>query len=94
MPRSRKSLYADDYETLLDLLRAMREKSGVTQVELSTQIGTSQSMLSKIERGVVRMDISDLLDYLLGIGAAPVEFMKSYLKAIGWNAKKSQVKTR
>ncbi|PTU27725.1 helix-turn-helix domain-containing protein [Stenotrophobium rhamnosiphilum] len=84
MPRSRKSRYADEYRVLLELLADARIASGITQVELSKKTGTSQGMLSKIERGVVRIDMADLLDYIDGIGADPIAFMTSYLKAIGW----------
>ena len=79
MPRSRKSRYAADYRDFLTLLVATRLEMGVTQVDLSKRIGTSQSMLSKLERGVVRMDIVDLLDYLDGIGADPREFIAEFL---------------
>ncbi len=85
MPRTRKSRYASDYRTLLDLLCEMRGEANLTQVELSARLGTSQSMLSKLERGVVRMDLSDLLDYLDGIGADPMKFLALFLKRIGWS---------
>lgn len=84
MPRSRKSRYAPKYRLLLRLLCETREASGITQVELSARMGTSQSMLSKLERGVVRMDITDMLDYLDGIEAEPLEFMRQFLQRIGW----------
>jgi transcriptional regulator with XRE-family HTH domain len=82
MPRSRKSRYAPDYQTLLELLVTAREKANVTQVTLAARMETSQSMLSKLERGVVRMDMTDLLGYLDGIGMDPVRFMKRYLQHI------------
>lgn len=92
MPRSRKSRYAADYRKLLELLVQMRSDAEVTQVDLSKRIGTSQSMLSKLERGVVRMDVTDVLDYLDGIDADPVDFMVDFLKVIGW--KKSGRKSK
>ena len=94
MPRSRKSRYATEYRTLIDLLCRMRTDAGVTQIELSARIGTSQSMLSKLERGVVRMDMADVLDYLDGIGADPIDFMKEFLKAIDWKPRRVQKKAR
>ena len=88
MPRSRKSRYADDYRQLLTLLVAEREKRDITQVQLAKRMKTSQSMLSKMERGVVRIDLADLLDYLDGVGGHPLEFVRSYIKEIGWKAKR------
>lgn len=66
------------------MLSQKRVEAEVTQVMLCSRIGTSQSMLSKLERGVVRMDITDLLDYLHGIDVDPVEFMAEYLTRICW----------
>ena len=84
MPRSRKSRYASDYQALLKLLGEAREKAGITQIELAKRTQTSQSMLSKLERGVVRMDITDLLDYLRGIEADPVKFFAAFVQEVGW----------
>ena len=92
MPRSRKSRYADDYRALLQLLCQMRLDANVTQVELCARMGTSQSMLSKLERGVVRMDMTDVLDYLDGIDADPMKFMADFLNAIGWKKARSKSK--
>jgi transcriptional regulator with XRE-family HTH domain len=88
MPRSRKSRYSKEYRELLELLERLRSDAGITQVELAKRMRTSQSMLSKLERGVVRMDISDLLDYLSGIGADPIQFMKDFLELIDWDTQR------
>nr|WP_299689728.1 helix-turn-helix transcriptional regulator [Hydrocarboniphaga sp.] len=55
-----------------------------SQTLVAERMGTSQSMLSKLERGVVRMDLSDLLSYLDAIGKDPLEFITDYLHAINW----------
>lgn len=83
MPRSRKSLYAEDYKTFLSLLVEERVRARVTQVELSKKMGTSQSMLSKLEHGVVRMDITDTVDYLTALNVDPASFVKSFMKKVG-----------
>ncbi|NKF24546.1 helix-turn-helix domain-containing protein [Solimonas marina] len=82
MPRSRKSRYAPEYRTLIDLLIELRNEADVTQVELAKRMGTSQSVLSKLERGVVRMDLMDVLDYLDGIHADPRQFLDIFLGRI------------
>lgn len=76
MPRSRRSRYTSEYRALLDNLSARREAAGITQVELARQMGTSQSMLSKLERGVVRMDLLDLLAYLDALRVDRVAFVR------------------
>lgn len=45
-------------------------------------------MLSKLERGVVRMDLADLLSYLDAVNKDPVEFVSEYIKAINWPTSK------
>ena len=84
MPRARNSRYDDDYRTLLAMLIERRELADVTQVELAKRIGTSQSMLSKLERGVVRVDLADLLDYLDAVGHDPRVFVDDFMKRVGW----------
>lgn len=87
MPRSRRSRYASEYRKLLELLIELRNDAGVTQVDLADRIGTSQSVLSKLERGVVRMDVMDVLDYLDGIGVDPKKFLEKFLARIEWKPK-------
>lgn len=84
MPRSRKSRYAPEYRKLLELLIELRNEAGITQVDLAESIGTSQSVLSKLERGVVRMDLMDVLDYLDGVGGDPKKFLEIFLGRIEW----------
>lgn len=82
MPRARRSRYAENYRLLLSLLAQERHAASVTQQMLEKSTGISQSMLSKMERGVVRIDLADLLDYLDGIGSEPLSFIEKYLAAV------------
>ena len=83
MPRTRTSRYARDYRVLLDLLREYRKDAEVTQVDLAASLKTSQSVISKLEQGVVRMDLMELLGYLDAIKVDPVEFLGQFLAKIG-----------
>jgi len=60
-----KSIHRPEYTSLRELIRELRTKQGVTQVELSEQMGRSQSFLSDIERGVRRIDALELRDLCL-----------------------------
>jgi len=82
MPRTRTSTYDDSYRRLLEMLRAAREAKGVVQDELADRLGMSQSMLSKLETGVTRIDLPELLSYLAALNEDPIEFLKAYLKRI------------
>lgn len=50
------------YEPLRQRLVELREKSGLTQVELAARLGKPQSYVSKYERGERRLDLIDLFE--------------------------------
>ena len=52
-----KSIYSDAYLGFLSQLRATRIEQGVTQEELAIRLGTTQSFISKCERGERRIDL-------------------------------------
>ncbi|MGB4059052.1 helix-turn-helix domain-containing protein [Acidovorax sp. NCPPB 3576] len=51
------SLYHVDYEHLRRLLRSVRVKAGLTQVQMSEALGVGQSYVSKLERGENFIDV-------------------------------------
>ena len=63
--------------TLGEILRDLREGSGLTQTELAIKIGISQRKVSHLERGDIEPNMEDLrrfcaffrvsADYLLGL---------------------------
>ena len=55
-----KSIYKPEYGALLELLKQARQEAGLTQVELAERLSLTQSMLSKMERGELRIDIVQL----------------------------------
>lgn len=63
-----KSLHTEQQERLLSLLRQLRQDSNVTQDELSKRMGMSQSDISKVERGVRRLDVLELRVWLKCLG--------------------------
>ena len=64
-----KSTQSKEYHLLLELLREARTEAGVTQVELAERLGTTQSFISKVERGELRLDVLQMRDicHVLGI---------------------------
>jgi len=64
--------WTDRQEHLLCLLRALRKKSGLTQVELAQKLGRPQSFVSKCESGERRLDILELQDICKAC-EAPIE---------------------
>lgn len=47
-------------EKLLSLLKEIRQRNGITQVELSQKLGVPQSFVSKYESGERQLDILEL----------------------------------
>lgn len=56
-PRPEKTIYTAEYAAVLRLLKAARERAGLTQTDLAKRLGQTQSQVSKIERGDRRLDI-------------------------------------
>ena len=71
-----KSIHKAEYQTLLQMLRDIRARAGLTQVELSEALEHSQSYVSDVERGVRRMDLLQLRDYCEACGVRLSTFVK------------------
>lgn len=52
--------FSDEYGEMLVLLRKARKEAGLTQVEAARAFGKTQSFISKIERGEIRIDPIEL----------------------------------
>ena len=63
-----KTLYSKDYQTLLALLREVRENANVTQIKIANTLGTTQTIVSKCERGERRLDVLELRQWCLALG--------------------------
>lgn len=63
-----KSIYTNEYSVLLKLLRELREKADVSQIELAKRLETTQSFVTKYERGERRLDIIQLRTICQALG--------------------------
>ncbi|MDY0953675.1 helix-turn-helix transcriptional regulator [Stenotrophomonas rhizophila] len=57
-----KTIYRPEYAVLVELVREMRLKAGLTQTEVSNELGVTQSHLSDVETGTRRLDLIELRD--------------------------------
>ena len=73
-----KSISTPEYRKLLDLLRQVRKEAAITQVELADAIDESQSFVSKVERGEIRIDLVQLRTVVHAIGSSLPEFIERY----------------
>ena len=53
--------YSKDDEDFRRALRASRKKVGLSQISLAEKLGTTQSTISKMERGELRIDVIDFV---------------------------------
>ncbi|AWH19212.1 transcriptional regulator [Stenotrophomonas sp. ZAC14D2_NAIMI4_7] len=57
-----KSIHRKEYIALIEAVRSARISAGLTQAQVSEQLGRSQSFISDVERGKRRLDIVELRD--------------------------------
>lgn len=60
------------------MLREARSACGATQTALADRLGWKQSDISKVERGVRRLDMIELKDWLDGLGLSLEEFAREF----------------
>ena len=56
-----KSVFTEEYETVLQQLIIARKKAAITQHELAQKLGKPQSFVSKYERRERRLDVVELV---------------------------------
>ena len=59
----KKSIYSKEYEYLVSQLKKARLEAGYTQVKVSKLLKKSQSHISKVEKGQIRLDVIQLREY-------------------------------
>lgn len=76
-----RSVFTGDYKTFLRLLVQARKDSGLRQHELAAILEVDQGTISKIERGVRRLDVVEFVGIAAALGVDPLDFLARYLKA-------------
>ena len=65
------SLYHAEYEALRNLMRSVRVKAGLTQVQMAEALGVGQSYVSKLERGENFVDVLLFARWCSACGVKP-----------------------
>jgi transcriptional regulator with XRE-family HTH domain len=73
-----KSAFTHEYGLFLALLREVRQRQGLTQVELAERLGETQSFVSKCERGERRLDVAQLRVFCQALGVPLVKFVAEF----------------
>jgi transcriptional regulator with XRE-family HTH domain len=77
-----KSIHSAPYAVFLKVLRATRERAGLTQEDLAERIGEKQTFVSKCERGERRIDVVELRAFCRAFEVSLGQFVADMEKAI------------
>jgi len=73
-----KSIHSSEYERFLALLRKTRGQSGLTQEDIATKLNTTQSFVSKCERGERRLDLVELAAWCAALNVSLSSFVERF----------------
>jgi transcriptional regulator with XRE-family HTH domain len=71
------SVHHPRYLALRDHLKTLREKAGLTQVQIAARLGLDQSYVSKIERGERYVDVLFYVDWCKACKVKPAKAIVS-----------------
>jgi transcriptional regulator with XRE-family HTH domain len=74
-----KSLKSPEYERLIEILVAVRHRSGVRQQALAKKLGRPQSFIAKYEGGERRIDVVEFIAIARALGADPVKLFWEFV---------------
>jgi len=73
-----KSIHSHEYERFLAMLRKIRVQKGLTQEDIATKLNTTQSFVSKCERGERRLDLVELGAWCSALNVSLSSFVESF----------------
>lgn len=73
-----KNLHTQDQLLLRELLVELRNAAGLTQVALAEKLKWEQTHISRVERGVRRLDILELRDWVNAVGISLPQFVEQF----------------
>ncbi|WEN13768.1 helix-turn-helix transcriptional regulator [Rhodanobacter sp. AS-Z3] len=75
-----QSTHHPDYQAILTILRNLRERAAVTQIELAERVSNTQTFISKVERGERRLDIVEFVEICEALSLNPVTVLDEFLR--------------
>ncbi|ABE30559.1 helix-turn-helix domain-containing protein [Paraburkholderia xenovorans] len=73
-------IHDDRYQNAVARLKQLREQRGLHQQAVAERLGRTQTYVSRYESGGRRLDLIELLDVLVALGADPHEFIDRVLE--------------
>ena len=83
----------EKYERLRELLMEARQKAGLTQSEVASELEQPQSFVSKYERGERRLDVVEFLEVARIIGLDPIATIAE-IKQTKTSSQSQHIRTR
>lgn len=71
-------IYEPEYRILIQCLKDYRVQSNMTQQELATHLGLSQSYVCKYEQSQKRLDFLEVRNICIALGVSLTEFVNDY----------------
>ena len=59
----KKTITDDDYKVFIKRLKKAREEAGLTQIQSAKKLGATQAYISKVEKGQLRVYVSQLKEF-------------------------------
>lgn len=78
-----KSIHRKEYVALIEAIRDARLAAGLTQAQVSSMLGRSQSFISDVETGKRRIDVVELRDIANLTGLTLRKLIANFEKRIG-----------
>ncbi|MBS9433212.1 MULTISPECIES: helix-turn-helix domain-containing protein [Photorhabdus] len=83
-----KSIYSEEYQHVIRLLRETRLEKGITQEKLAQAFSRPQSFITKVENGERRLDVVEFVHMSRLLSLNPVQILdKIKLKKPSFNNK-------
>lgn len=76
-----RSIHTPEHRRLVRLLRELRERGGLRQVELAARLDRPQSYVSKYEAGERRLDLVELRAICVALGVQVSELVQRWEEA-------------
>lgn len=77
-----KSIFTPEHRIFIRLLRETRQAAKVTQVQLASKLNTTQSVVSKWERGEARLDFVQVQAVCRALGTSLAAFALEFERRI------------
>lgn len=73
-----KSTFTPEHAAFVRLLRETRKAAGITQIDLADKVKTTQSIVSKWERGELRLDLVQVQMVCEALGTTLSKFASEF----------------